>query len=85
MAPPVQQIQDRGEKSQQIEQRTDIVMEPTGKMLTRQESVVVRLQAAARCWHFLASLLKIDYKSIISNGTRNVRCWYTITIVTSER
>ena len=37
------------------------------------------------CWHFLASLLKIDYKSIISNGTRNVGCWYTITIVTSER
>jgi len=24
------------------------------------------------CWHFLASLLKIDYKSILSNGTRNV-------------
>ena len=37
------------------------------------------------CWHFLASQLKIDYKSIISNGTRNVGCWYTITIVTSER
>jgi len=37
------------------------------------------------CWHFLASLLKIDYKSIISNGTKNVGCWYTITIVTSER
>ena len=37
------------------------------------------------CWHFLASLLMIDYKSIISNGTRNVGCWYTITIITSER
>jgi len=36
-------------------------------------------------WHFLASLLKIDYKSIISNGTKNVRCWYTITIIMSER
>ena len=30
----VQQIQDKGEKSQQIEQPTDIVTEPTGKMLT---------------------------------------------------
>ena len=37
------------------------------------------------CWNLIASLLKIDYKSIISNGTRNVGCWYTITIVTSER
>jgi hypothetical protein len=50
----VKQIQDKGEKSQQIEQPTDIMMEPAGKMLTRQESAVVRLQAAARgllvCW-----------------------------------
>ena len=32
----VQQIQDAGEKSRQIEQPTDIVMEPAGKMLTHQ-------------------------------------------------
>jgi len=38
-----------------------------------------------RCWHFLASLLKIDHRSILSNGTRNVACWHTITITTSER
>ena len=36
----VWQIQDTGEKSQQFEQ-------PTGKMLTHQESAMVRLQAAA--------------------------------------
>jgi len=35
--------------------------------------------------HYLASLPKIDYKSITSNGTRNVGCWYTKTIVTLER
>jgi len=39
----------------------------------------------ARCWHFLASLLKIDHRSILSNGTRNVGCWHTVTIATSER
>jgi hypothetical protein len=44
----VRQIQDKGEKSQQIEQLTDIVTEPARKMLTRQESAVVRLKAAVR-------------------------------------
>jgi len=37
------------------------------------------------CWHFLASLLKIDHISILRNGTRNVGCWHTVTIATSER
>ena len=36
----VQQIQDAGEKSWQIEQPTDIAMEPAGKMLTHQVSAV---------------------------------------------
>ena len=39
----------------------------------------------AGCWYFLASLLKIDHRSILSNGTRNVGCWHTISIATSER
>jgi len=41
--------------------------------------------ALDRCWHFSASLLKIDYRSILSSGTRNVGCWHTVTIATSER
>jgi hypothetical protein len=43
-----QQIQDEGEKLQQIKQPMDIVTEAAGKMLTRQVSAMVRLQAATR-------------------------------------
>ncbi|CAD6339491.1 unnamed protein product [Miscanthus lutarioriparius] len=43
-----QQIPIEGEKLQQIEQPMDIPTAPMGKMLTRQVSAVVRLQAVAR-------------------------------------
>ena len=43
-----QQIQAEGEKLQQIEQPMDIAMTSAGKMLTRQVSAAVRLQAATR-------------------------------------
>ena len=43
-----QQIQAKGEKSQQIEQPADISTKPAGKMPTRQVLAAVRLQAAAR-------------------------------------
>ena len=49
-----QQIPVTGEKLQQIEQPMDIAMTSVGKMLTRQVSAAVRLQAATRgllaCW-----------------------------------
>jgi len=43
-----QQIPVTGEKLQQIEQPMDIAMTSAGKMLTRQVSAAVRLQAATR-------------------------------------
>ena len=43
-----QQIPVTGEKLQQIEQSMDIAMTSAGKMLTRQVSAVVRLQATTR-------------------------------------
>ena len=64
---------------------TYIISLTTKKIKNRHFLVQQFFCPSACCWHFLASLLKIDYKSIISNGTRNVGCWYTITIVMSER
>ena len=60
-------------------------MSPTDVARINSHEMYMHINPQDSCWHFLASQLKIDYKSIISNGTRNVGCWYTITIVTSER
>ena len=54
-------------------------------MCARKHGLRMNPHKCAFCWHFLASLLKIDHRSILSNGTRNVGCWHTVTIATSER